>query len=158
MITFRKRKSEVSSLGSQSIPVAETIKVLGNVSPASLPTEFEGQIGFIQLCCNYFQFFLRPAPKLRFSMPNYLESIVLQLCSIVLILFPNVLAPILRCEEVVFGAQSPIANFEMKMVWSVGFQLCSIMQDSFLIVLAFLLRFGHPIICTLEVNDGSSSP
>jgi len=58
-------------------------------------------------------------------MPNYLmELIVLRLCSVVLILFSIVLAPILRYDEVVFGAQPPplpIVNYSR----SVGFQYCA---------------------------------
>jgi len=83
--------------------------------PPPLHSEFQCQIGLIQLCsnfaqfcCNYFQLCWPPPPDmvrgetpaapLRFSMPNHLESIVLQLRSIVL-------APISRYKGVVFGAQ-----------------------------------------------------
>jgi len=56
------------------------------------------------------------ASPLQFLIPNHLELIALQFCSVLLTLFSIVLAPILRYKGMVFGAQRPIANFGVRMI------------------------------------------
>jgi len=136
-------------------------------------SEFGGQIEFIQLCCNYFHFVLTSSHRYgvgdgrTFASPIAIfdaKSSRISCASIVLILFPIVLAPILRYEGVVFRVHPPLLRIlEWKWSWSVEVQLCSIVQQSFLIVLALFLRFGHlHIICHLmsmtKVRLSSPSP
>ena len=69
-------------------------------------------------------------------------------------LFPITLAPILRYEGLVFGAQTPIANFEVKMVlisWvSIVLNFVAILFNRTRLVFEILASSYN---CMLEVND-----
>jgi len=86
--------------GISNISCSLTLIVSG-MSPHAFPhSECEGQMGMIQLCCNYFKLldvlnecWGNASHLLEFLVQNQLESIVLPLFSIVLISFSIVLVP-----------------------------------------------------------------